>query len=107
MTLSSLDRVISGHIVSKRRRTGRAPAAAADLSPPAGTGSGAARDSAPSAAWGPARGLHQDHPQAAAAVPLNNYPSTLDPAQLQTVITPMGSGGLPTTSLSASALLFH
>ena len=46
-------------------------------------------------------------PQAAAAVPLNNYPSTLDPAQLQKVITLMGSGGLPTTSLSASGLLFH
>ncbi len=46
-------------------------------------------------------------PQAAAAVPLNDYPSTLDPAQLQTVITLMGSGGLTTTSLSASALLFH
>ena len=46
-------------------------------------------------------------PQAAAAVPLNHYPSTLDPAQLQKVITLMGSGGLPTTSLSASALLFR
>ena len=46
-------------------------------------------------------------PQAAAAVPLNSYPSTLDPAQLETVITLMGSGGLPTTSLSASALLFR
>jgi NitT/TauT family transport system substrate-binding protein len=46
-------------------------------------------------------------PQAASKVTLGMYPSTLDPAQLQQVLTLMKSGGLPTASLSASSLLFH
>ena len=46
-------------------------------------------------------------PQAAGQVTLGTYPSTLDPAQLQQVLTLMKSGGLPTASLSASSLLFH
>lgn len=46
-------------------------------------------------------------PQAASKVTLGTYPSTLDPAELQQVLTLMKSGGLPTTGLSASALLFH
>jgi len=45
--------------------------------------------------------------QAASGVTLNTYPSTLDPAQLQQVLTLMQSGGLPTASLSASSLLFR
>ena len=45
--------------------------------------------------------------QAASAVTLGTFPSTLDPAQLQRVLTLMSSGGLPTTSLSASTLFFH
>ena len=44
---------------------------------------------------------------AASHIPVNNYPSTLDPAQLQQVLTLMKSGGLPTASLSPSSLLFH
>lgn len=46
-------------------------------------------------------------PQAASQVTLGMYPSTLDPAQLQQVITLMQNGSLPTTGLSASSLLFH
>src|SRR5271166_2915555 len=46
-------------------------------------------------------------PQAASKVTLGTYPSTLDPAQLQQVITLMNSGGLQTAGLSTSALLFH
>ena len=46
-------------------------------------------------------------PQAASQVTLGMYPSTLDPAQLQQVITLMQSGNLPVTGLSASSLLFH
>jgi NitT/TauT family transport system substrate-binding protein len=46
-------------------------------------------------------------PQAASKVTLGTYPSTLDPAELQQVLTLMKSGGLPTTGLTASALLFH
>jgi len=46
-------------------------------------------------------------PQAAATVTLGTYPSTLDPAQVQKVLTLMQSGGLPTASLSAGSLLFH
>ncbi len=45
--------------------------------------------------------------QAASGVTLNNYPSTLDPAKLQQVLTLTNSGGLPTASLGASSLLFH
>ena len=45
--------------------------------------------------------------QAASKVTLGTYPSTLDPAELQQVLTLMKSGGLPTTGLTASALLFH
>jgi NitT/TauT family transport system substrate-binding protein len=44
---------------------------------------------------------------AASHIPVNSYPSTLDPAELQKVITLMKSGGLPTASLSPSSLLFH
>jgi NitT/TauT family transport system substrate-binding protein len=46
-------------------------------------------------------------PQAASHVTLGSYPSTLDPAQLQQILTLMKSGGMPTGSLSASSLLFH
>jgi NitT/TauT family transport system substrate-binding protein len=46
-------------------------------------------------------------PQAASKVTLGIYPTTLDPAQLQQVLTLMKSGGLPTAGLSASSLLFH
>jgi NitT/TauT family transport system substrate-binding protein len=46
-------------------------------------------------------------PQAASKVTLGMYPSTLEAAQLQQVITLMKSGNLPTTGLSASSLLFH
>jgi NitT/TauT family transport system substrate-binding protein len=46
-------------------------------------------------------------PQAASKVTLGSYPSTLDPAQLQQVLTLMKSGGLPSAGLSASSLLFH
>jgi len=46
-------------------------------------------------------------PQAASKVTLGVYPTTLDPAQLQQVLTLMKSGGMPTGSLSASSLLFH
>jgi NitT/TauT family transport system substrate-binding protein len=42
----------------------------------------------------------------AAALPLNNYPSTLDPAQLTKVLSLMKSGGLSTGSATASTLLF-
>jgi NitT/TauT family transport system substrate-binding protein len=44
---------------------------------------------------------------AASHIPVNSYPSTLDPAELQKVIALMKSGGLPTASLSPSSLLFH
>jgi NitT/TauT family transport system substrate-binding protein len=44
--------------------------------------------------------------QQAAALPLNNYPSTLDPAQLTKVLSLMKSGGLSTGSATASTLLF-
>ena len=44
---------------------------------------------------------------AASHIPVNNYPSTLDPAQGQQVLTLMKSGGLPTATLSPSTLLFH
>jgi NitT/TauT family transport system substrate-binding protein len=46
-------------------------------------------------------------PQAASKVTLGTYPSTVDPAQLQQVLTLMNSGGLSTTGLSASALVFR
>jgi NitT/TauT family transport system substrate-binding protein len=46
-------------------------------------------------------------PQAASKVTLGTYPTTVDPAQLQEVLTLMKNGGLSTTGLSASALLFH
>src|ERR1700753_611615 len=42
----------------------------------------------------------------AAALPLNNYPSTLDPAQLTKILALMKSGGLSTGSATASTLLF-
>jgi NitT/TauT family transport system substrate-binding protein len=42
----------------------------------------------------------------AAALPLNTYPSTLDPAQLTKVLSLMKSGGLATGSATASTLLF-
>jgi NitT/TauT family transport system substrate-binding protein len=45
--------------------------------------------------------------QAASKVTLGTFPTTLDPAQLEQVLTLMSSGGLPTTSLSASTLFFH
>jgi len=44
--------------------------------------------------------------QQAAALPLNTYPSTLDPAQLTKVLSLMKSGGLSTGSATASTLLF-
>ena len=44
--------------------------------------------------------------QQAAALPLNTYPSTLDPAQLTKVLSLMKSGGLATGSATASTLLF-
>lgn len=44
--------------------------------------------------------------QQAAALPLNNYPSSLDPAQLTKVLSLMKSGGLSTGSATASSLLF-
>jgi NitT/TauT family transport system substrate-binding protein len=44
---------------------------------------------------------------AASHLPLNTYPSTLDPAELQKVIALMKDGGLPTTGLTPTALLFH
>lgn len=40
------------------------------------------------------------------ALPLNNYPSTLDPAEMTKVITVMKSGGLATGSATASTLLY-
>src|ERR1700760_2871585 len=40
------------------------------------------------------------------ALPLNNYPSTLDPAEITKVLTLMKSGGLSTGSATASSLLF-
>jgi NitT/TauT family transport system substrate-binding protein len=40
------------------------------------------------------------------ALPLNNYPSTLDPAELTKVISLMKSGGLAAGSATASSLLF-
>ena len=46
-------------------------------------------------------------PQAATKVTLGTYPVTMDAAQIQEVLTLMKSGGLPTTGLSASSLLFH
>jgi NitT/TauT family transport system substrate-binding protein len=46
-------------------------------------------------------------PQTASQVTLGMYPSTLEAAQLQQVITLMQNGNLPTTGLSASSLLFH
>ena len=42
----------------------------------------------------------------AAALPLNNYPSSLDPAQLTKILSLMKSGGLSTGSATASSLLF-
>jgi NitT/TauT family transport system substrate-binding protein len=42
----------------------------------------------------------------AKALPLNNYPSTLDPAEITKVLTLMKSGGLATGSATASSLLF-
>jgi len=39
------------------------------------------------------------------ALPLNNYPSTLDPAEITKVLTLMKSGGLATGSVTASSLL--
>jgi NitT/TauT family transport system substrate-binding protein len=44
---------------------------------------------------------------AASHVTNNDYPSTLDPSQLDRVITLMKGGGMPTGSLSGSSLLFH
>jgi NitT/TauT family transport system substrate-binding protein len=40
------------------------------------------------------------------ALPLNNYPSTLDPAEMTKVLTVMKSGGLSTGSATASTLLY-
>ena len=40
------------------------------------------------------------------ALPLNNYPSTLDPAEMTKVLTVMKAGGLATGSATASSLLF-
>lgn len=45
--------------------------------------------------------------QAASHITLGDFPSTLDPGQLQQILTLMKSGGLPTGSLNASSLLFH
>jgi NitT/TauT family transport system substrate-binding protein len=42
----------------------------------------------------------------ASALPLNNYPSSLDPAELTKVISLMKSGGLDAGSATASSLLF-
>jgi NitT/TauT family transport system substrate-binding protein len=42
----------------------------------------------------------------AGALPLNNYPSTLDPAEITKVLTLMKSGGLSTGTATASSLLF-
>jgi NitT/TauT family transport system substrate-binding protein len=44
--------------------------------------------------------------KAASALPTNNYPSSLDPAEVTKVLSLMKSGGLPTGSLTASTLLF-
>jgi NitT/TauT family transport system substrate-binding protein len=44
--------------------------------------------------------------QQAGALPLNNYPSTLDPAEITKVLTLMKSGGLQTGSVTASTFLF-
>ena len=41
----------------------------------------------------------------AKVLPLNNYPSTLDPAEITKVLTLMKSGGLATGSATASSLL--
>ena len=40
------------------------------------------------------------------ALPLNNYPSTMDPAEITKVLTLMKSGGLATGTATASSLLF-
>jgi NitT/TauT family transport system substrate-binding protein len=45
--------------------------------------------------------------QAASQVTLGTYPSTLDPSQLQQILTLMKGGGLSTGSLNASSVLFH
>jgi NitT/TauT family transport system substrate-binding protein len=45
--------------------------------------------------------------QAASALPLNNYPSSVNPADLQKVLTLMKSGGLQTGSVTTSTLIFH
>jgi NitT/TauT family transport system substrate-binding protein len=45
--------------------------------------------------------------QAASHVTLGTFPSTLDPAVLQQIITLMKGGGLSTGSLNPSSLLFH
>jgi NitT/TauT family transport system substrate-binding protein len=45
--------------------------------------------------------------QAAGHITLGSFPSTLDPGQLQQILTLMKSGGLPASSLNASSLLFH
>jgi NitT/TauT family transport system substrate-binding protein len=42
----------------------------------------------------------------AGALPLNTYPSTLDPAEMTKVLTLMKSGGLATGSATASTLLY-
>jgi NitT/TauT family transport system substrate-binding protein len=42
----------------------------------------------------------------ASALPLNSYPSTLDPAEITKVLTLMKSGGLATGTATASTLLF-
>jgi NitT/TauT family transport system substrate-binding protein len=44
--------------------------------------------------------------QQAATLPLNSYPSSLDPAQLTKILSLMKSGGLSTGSATASSLLF-
>ena len=44
--------------------------------------------------------------KAASALPLNTYPSSLNPADMQKVLTLMKSGGLQTGSVTASSLLF-
>jgi NitT/TauT family transport system substrate-binding protein len=45
--------------------------------------------------------------QAASHITLGDFPSTLDPSQLQQILTLMKNGGLSAGSLSASSLLFH
>lgn len=45
--------------------------------------------------------------QAASHIVLGDFPATLDPSQLQQILTLMKNGGLSTGSLSASSLLFH